>query len=361
MSSDLSVAEKIQRLRPPCSSAHNHWMIHIRQDTVPLWEKDFLSGITSRYKLSHCARDFFELFSEKPLTSRDLLTTALPRWICPIEHRWPASLKTPDFTEKAAQGLHKKFGHESLVFTVFAPHPELRNIATHIRARALQLCEKSSLLESQTVLASPSLNVMVSKSGIVAGRTQNRIETGSVFDAGLSFLNTKSNGTRLSRAAGKISEVLMFLDEVQITTAQLPEWLELGAAPGGMTKALVDAGARVTAVDLANMHPALLNHPRVTHVKSHAADIRSAKQYSVLLSDMNGPNELATATVARLIKTMSPDSLIVHTLKVQDFTELKASLQHLKEQFSESHSELLLVRHLFHNRRELTIIARKTQ
>lgn len=168
------------------------------------------------------------------------------------------------------------------------------------------------------------------------------------------------NGERqVSRAAGKILEVLELLKEAQIDCSELSDWLELGAAPGGMTTTLLQARARVTAVDLAEMSPSLLKHPGLRHLKVHSDEIETASLYSAILSDMNGPRELAISAVARLIETLQSGALIVDTLKVKQFTEIKPALTLATKKFTMSGAKLILVRHLFHNRRELTLIAVK--
>lgn len=70
-----------------------------------------------------------------------------------------------------------------------------------------------------------------------------------------------------STAYRKIEEALRWLD-----AAPGPQDLcvDLGAAPGGWTHALVKRGARVVAVDRAEMDPALAKNPLVTHVKKDA-------------------------------------------------------------------------------------------
>lgn len=349
--------KRIQSLSPPTHLQHCKWMLQMSQHAVEIWKKDFLSELDPKAKLSHCGRDFFELMSDLPLNHKQLLDTGLPRWICPIEHRWPAQPNAIDFVERAAQGLIKKFGTTAESIVVVSPTPELRKVAAHVRARLRQIFTDQVGTPPLHLLKGTTLNVLIYKKGVIAGVSVNKASTGSVFDAGLGFLRSKAESTQISRAAGKITEVLDFLSCANIDCKSLDNWLELGAAPGGMTHALVQAGAKVTAVDLADMEPALLEHPNVTHLRIHADAISSASSYSALLSDMNGPYESAISIVSRLIRTLSTGSLIVHTLKVQDFKTIKIALDTAKSAFLQSGAQVVFIRHLFHNRKELTLIA----
>jgi 23S rRNA C2498 (ribose-2'-O)-methylase RlmM len=359
------VFERMQLLIPSSQPQFQNWMVQISQNAVEVWQKDFLNILDPHVKLNHCGRDFYEICCKTELSHKQILDTGLPRWICPIEHRWPSHPDAVDFAERAAQGLIKKFGMAAKSNVVVSPTPELRNVAAHVRARLNQLFgdlkkNTSGDLTDNTAndrRLGSTLTALIYRKGVLAGITKNMTDTGCSFDAGLGFLSAKEEQNKVSRAAGKILEVLSLLKSVNIDCNDLNNWLELGAAPGGMTQALVLAGASVTAVDLANLKPELLKNENVTHLKVHSDEIITANSYSALLSDMNGPSELAVSTVARLIKTMKPGAVIVHTLKVQDFESIKSAVSLATHSFEMNGAQVILVRHLFHNRKELTIIA----
>jgi 23S rRNA (cytidine2498-2'-O)-methyltransferase len=355
---NASILQRMQSLSPPTQSQHQNWMLQVTQHAVKVWESDFLHELDLNPHLTHLGRDFYELKTTSQLNHKQLLDTGLPRWICPIEHRWPAHPDAKDFVERAAQGLMKKFGDAATSIVVVSPTPELRSVASHVRARLNQLStDLGAQFSNADRTSGATLNALIHRKGVIAGLSNNKIETGSPFDAGLGFLSPKQEESKVSRAAGKISEVLSLLKIANVDCVDLNHWLELGAAPGGMTQALVEAGASVTAVDLADMKPNLLQHPKVQHLKIHADAIQSASQYSALLSDMNGPTELAASIVSRLIKTMSVGAVVVHTLKVQDFKNMRSAIRMATSSFERSGAQVILIRHLFHNRKELTIVA----
>lgn len=355
--SGQSVLAKIQALAPRSSSLYKNWILQVSQNAVEVWKKDFLNEVDPLAKVTHCGRDFYELSTTAGVTSKQLLDTALTRWICPIEHRWPTQPNSTGFVERAAAGLLKKFGSTAESIVVVSPTPELRKVASNVKARLKQITSDHLQSTQVKIVEGSVLNVIVHKSGILAGSSPSKIETGSAYDAGLAFLTDRTEQVAVSRAAGKISEILTLLKHVNIDCNDLRDWLELGAAPGGMTQTLLQAGASVTAVDLADMKPELLKHPKIKHLRTHADAISSASPYSALLCDMNGPAELAVSHVSRLIKTMSSGAVIVHTLKVEDFMNLKKNLVLAQTAFRASGANIISIRHLFHNRKELTIIA----
>jgi 23S rRNA (cytidine2498-2'-O)-methyltransferase len=162
-----------------------------------------------------------------------------------------------------------------------------------------------------------------------------------------------------SRAGGKIDEVLQLLQELEVDHNVFPKWLELGAAPGGMTQRLIDWGANVTAVDLAEIKKDIINHARVQHLKINAQELPTAESFDALLSDMNGPFINSAKIVARLGSTMTSGRLIVYVLKLNKSPNPLDAIEQVKSIFSSHGIQIILVRHLFHNREEVTFICKK--
>jgi hypothetical protein len=70
-----------------------------------------------------------------------------------------------------------------------------------------------------------------------------------------------------SSAHRKLSEAWRWLGHTPQPNDQV---VDLGAAPGGWTRVLLSLGARVTAVDRANLDAAVMSHPHVSHVRADA-------------------------------------------------------------------------------------------
>lgn len=86
-----------------------------------------------------------------------------------------------------------------------------------------------------------------------------------------------------SRAAMKVEEALEWLG---VSPAKGEECVDLGAAPGGWTQRLVVRGAKVIAVDPAQLTPELARHPKVEHVQASAFAFEPEQSVDWLFCDM---------------------------------------------------------------------------
>jgi len=75
----------------------------------------------------------------------------------------------------------------------------------------------------------------------------------------------------ISRAYLKIVEALEWSE---LPIAPGDRCVEIGSAPGGSCMALLERGLEVIGVDPAEMDPAVLEHPRFTHVRARAKDAK---------------------------------------------------------------------------------------
>lgn len=336
-----------------------NWMLQISHESRQVWMNDFLPDIAEQgtCEIEQLGNDFCIMRTNENLSSGQLRSTVFPRWVTPLEHQWPTKPSIDGFVEKAAQGLHRKFGSNGEFLEVLSTTPELKRIAIGVKGRLLQLRSQHHTSDaSQTVLTA-----LIDKKGLYAGLSRNRLDTGSALPGGLGYLSKSANPVQElpSRAGGKILEVLALLDELSISQKHFPHWLELGAAPGGMTQCLLEWGAQVTAVDLAEMSPGVSQHKGLTHLRINAQELNDASKFDALLSDMNGPYTNAAAVVGKLGSTMRQNALIVFTLKLPDFNAAKNALDLVSHCFKQSSLEIVASRHLFHNRHEFTIIARR--
>lgn len=398
---------RLQEFLPAEGESSTRWMLHISSDMLDIWRKDFLSQIVAEnnYTIRHLQQDFYIFESNSAVSSRDLLQTVFPRWICPVIHQWPTSPHADVFVEKAAQGLLRKFGTSWEHLEILATSAKLKRVVTGLKGRIIQLKTQApwqnvqetnqsspvTTVHSKNVRPSTAkakaindqahkqsgdgaippanhgsiLAVLLDERGLFAGVAQSRMNLGSALTGGLGFLsqnNSKNAQERIqlpSRAGGKIREILALLNELKFNAANFQNWLELGAAPGGMTQHLLDWGVRITAVDLAEMSPKVLKNPKVRHLKIHAQEIESATGYNALLCDMNGPYQLAAQYVTNLAQTMASGSLVVFTLKLPNMTEARNAIVQVSTQFSNSNVTVVCVKHLFHNRQEVTLVAQR--
>ncbi|MBP1995234.1 SAM-dependent methyltransferase [Paenibacillus eucommiae] len=159
------------------------------------------------------------------------------------------------------------------------------------------------------------------------------------------------NEEQISRAQFKLLEAEQRF-ELDFSSYHLA--LDIGAAPGGWTSLLLERGLRVTAIDPANMHPTLIQHPRLTFLKKNAGDVKLKKdEFDLLVCDMSWDPKQMARLVSDLLYAVKSGGTLIITVKLMH----KKPFQTVRELLHMFGSELLLVKakQLFHNREELTL------
>jgi 23S rRNA (cytidine2498-2'-O)-methyltransferase len=156
-----------------------------------------------------------------------------------------------------------------------------------------------------------------------------------------------------SRAGLKLEEAWALLG---LWPAPGDTCVDLGAAPGGWTARALDRGARVVAVDRAALAPELERNPRLTHVRQSAFAYRPEEAVDWLLCDM----AWRPLEVAALLARWGREGWALHLVcnlklpmqnKVQTLVQARAVLE-------EGGWKALRMRQLYHDRDEVTVVAR---
>jgi 23S rRNA (cytidine2498-2'-O)-methyltransferase len=165
---------------------------------------------------------------------------------------------------------------------------------------------------------------------------------------------------QISRAEFKLLEAL------EVFGLTLPEqgWaLDLGAAPGGWTRLLLEAGLNVVAVDPATLDPRLVKHPRLEHYRGYAKTYleeaaKRRKRFDVITNDVRTDAREAARLLVQARKCLYGDSIVITTLKLPHATREIDPLRTLKEALSllNRHYGIVQARQLFHNRQEVTVV-----
>jgi 23S rRNA (cytidine2498-2'-O)-methyltransferase len=185
---------------------------------------------------------------------------------------------------------------------------------------------------------------------------------------GLNLSSWAGGMRRFARRAEQISRAEFKLEEaLEVFGLKWPQGgaaLDLGAAPGGWSRLLLEAGLRVTAVDPAALDPRLLAYgSRLKHLRTYAENfigsaLADKAKYRVITSDLR----MDALQASRLLITCAPlltkDGVLVASLKLPHETaRLKPT--HLAEQaltiLRETYSEVR-AHQLFHNRQEITVV-----
>lgn len=171
----------------------------------------------------------------------------------------------------------------------------------------------------------------------------------NVFPKGILRTGPSSGESRISRAERKLEEALIAFG---ISIVPGMKVLDLGAAPGGWTAVLADRGALVTAVDPAALHESVEGHPNVTHIKARAEKLREEGTFDLVTNDMNLEPVDSAKVMLSVASMLRSGGAGIMTIKLPD----RRVHLHLKQttEILEASYEVEEIRHLPHNRQELT-------
>jgi len=160
----------------------------------------------------------------------------------------------------------------------------------------------------------------------------------------------------VSRAWLKMEEALRW--------SQLPippgaRCAEIGSAPGGASQALLARGFQVLGIDPAAMDPAVLNHPRFTHVRRRVVQVRRREFRAVrwLMADMNVAPRYTLDAVEPIVthREVSIRGMLL-TLKLFEWRLAEGLPGHI-ERVRDWGYNVVRVRQLQHNRQEVCLAA----
>jgi 23S rRNA (cytidine2498-2'-O)-methyltransferase len=133
--------------------------------------------------------------------------------------------------------------------------------------------------------------------------------------------------------------------------------LDLGAAPGGWSKVLLDAGCRVTAVDPGALDVRLA-HPRLSYICATAQRFFAAQPagttFDIIVNDMKMDMYDSVRIMLDAAHLLSPGGTAVMTLKLtkgQGLSKINKALDLLAKKYRVADA-----RQLFHNRDEVTVL-----
>lgn len=158
-----------------------------------------------------------------------------------------------------------------------------------------------------------------------------------------------------SRAAMKLEEALEWIGHGPERGDQC---VDLGAAPGGWTFILLERGARVTAVDPGALAPELIKRQGLKYIRGSAFDYEPPEPVDWLFCDMVWrPLEVA-ALLARWARRRQARFLVANIkLPMRRKVEF---LQRIRTILAEGGWKDIRLRHLYHDREEVTVFAHCT-
>jgi 23S rRNA (cytidine2498-2'-O)-methyltransferase len=160
----------------------------------------------------------------------------------------------------------------------------------------------------------------------------------------------------VSRAYLKFNEGYLWSG---ITFSSDDHCLDIGASPGGCSQFLLQQGIRVSGVDPGAIHPAVLNHPRFTHIRNRIKDAKRSLFRDVrwVTADMNvAPNYTLEVLEEIVTKTSSIQGLLF-TLKLTRWN-LADTLPTLLARIRTWGFSDIRAKQLVFNRQEVMVVAR---
>jgi 23S rRNA (cytidine2498-2'-O)-methyltransferase len=160
----------------------------------------------------------------------------------------------------------------------------------------------------------------------------------------------------ISRAYLKITEALAWSE---LPAAAGDRCVEIGSSPGGSCVALLERGLIVAGIDPAEMDPAVLAHPRFTHVRARVKDVKRSvfRDCRWLVMDANVAPNYTLDTLDGVLKDggARPEGLVL-TLKLTDPT-LAEHLPAIADRLRRYGFSRVRMRQLAFNRKEVCAVA----
>jgi 23S rRNA (cytidine2498-2'-O)-methyltransferase len=192
---------------------------------------------------------------------------------------------------------------------------------------------------------------MVSRGVAAVGRVRAR-DAASLSAGGRTRMKRTADAP--SRAAMKLDEAL---DWYGVAPGKGDLCVDLGSAPGGWTRRLVERGARVWSVDPGKLAPDLANHAKVRHFFSSAFEFEPPEPVDWLFCDM----AWRPLEVAQLLGKWARNRWalqLVSNIKLPMNDKLPTLLR-VRHTLESSGWTRVRMRQLYHDRDEVTLTARR--
>lgn len=190
-------------------------------------------------------------------------------------------------------------------------------------------------------------------------------ETGIIFGSN-SVANALSDWpggrVKLAKPKGQITRSEFKLEELFRTGAvALPtrgKALDLGAAPGGWSRILLERGFEVWAVDPADLDQRLAGRDGLRHIATTAGPFLAdnEERFDLVVNDMRMAPLLSASVMNAAAAHLVPGGIGIMTIKLSPEDPLPLVRQ--VKRSLEKAWEIVFARQLFHNRNEITLVLR---
>lgn len=345
----------------PAALSASHVLVRVGRPVLPDWLAAVAAG--QPRVLAHVRADWHEVRFARPLPRAALFEPWLCGWALPL--CFVRTLQPRGRIEPAAlaEDLARACGPAApRAVAVRALHRALLDAEAPLRAALAQRLPGAAgvLPDGDADAAADDLDrrelVVVLGSARVWAGVATRRETGSPFVAAREPHDWLEEGQRVSRAAVKWREAAALLAFHGVPGAAARHWLDLGAAPGGITDRLSrDPRVRVTAIDVAPLDPAVAQRPNVTAIQADLYTWAPETVHDGLVCDVCGDPQAARGAL-RLVPWLRAGSPLMLTIKLPDWDGRRAALAETLAACAAARVRVLGVHHLAANKRELTLL-----
>ncbi|MGV3489644.1 MAG: SAM-dependent methyltransferase [Tuberibacillus sp.] len=169
---------------------------------------------------------------------------------------------------------------------------------------------------------------------------------------------------RLAHEKGQISRAeFKLIEAIKVFGLILPKKglaLDLGAAPGGWTRVLLNHHLQVIAVDPAKLDKSIKKHPKVKHYRETAQKFfhrNLSAKFDVIVNDMKMDTHDSVNLINLAYDRLKKGGFVVLTLKLPKSGAEKKIVQAIEQ--LENKYAIEGIKQLFHNRSEVTVILKK--
>ncbi|WP_186647269.1 SAM-dependent methyltransferase [Fluviispira vulneris] len=345
------------------------WLAHVAKDFFPTWQNRL--NLTEKNIIKPLGHNFYSVQFNSTPTRGFLSDTLFSRYWLPVHYMWPTKCEEKGFIEKCAQGLLAKFKDKNFNnVVVFSLDRKQQKLASNLRGRILQVFSEKLKEKSPAKLLTgwtkkPILQPIYNQTLIVAisdkctwAGLSTPSEAGSFFAGGRRYVGV-SNESIASRAAAKFVEAAESLQLSGLKIENAKKWLELGAAPGGITHELVEKKCEVWAVDKADLDEEIAENPLVHFYQMDARDFKINMNFDALMCDLNGPANISAKICSDKTSLLKKDGIVIFTLKIHISENFEKDYEQALKEFSLKNCQFLYGRHLYNNKQEITLFFKK--
>lgn len=155
----------------------------------------------------------------------------------------------------------------------------------------------------------------------------------------------------ISRAEFKLMELFDF---ISIEKFNYKTALDLGCAPGGWSKVLLDKGLKVVGVDPAQVDKSLLDNKNFTHFNGLSENFKKINKnnFDIIVNDMKIGYKNSIKIIKSFLKNLNENGIVIMTIKLFKNEDAEEAINTMKDNFQ----NIILIKQLYHNRSEFTVV-----